>query len=259
MKPGVDRQSLLPLYHQLKQLLLADLRSNHRSPGDRLPSDHELCATYDVSRTVVRQTLAELQAEGVVERFKGKGTFVAQPRTAEGLVASLTGLFEDVAARGEHLRSEVFRQEVVPADDRVADDLAIEPGDPVIVLDRLRFINAEPWVWATTRLPYDLAPGLERDDLRDQSLYALLEQKYHVHLSHGRRSVEAARAGAELSRRLGISREAAVLVLRSTSFAVDGRPVEVFVAYHRGDRSRFEVDLTRASGACVRPLMHLTA
>ena len=258
MQAGIDRRSLLPFYHQLKQLLLADIAAHDRRPGDRLPSDHELCAAYDVSRTVVRQALAELESEGVIERFKGKGTFVAQPRTAEGLVQSLTGLYEDVAARGGHLRSEVLRQEVVPADDRTAQDLALEPGEPVVVLERLRFVDHEPWVWATTRVPQRLAPGLEHEDLRDRSLSAVLEQGYGVRLAHGRRSVEATCAGAELSRRLGIARDAALLVLRSTSYASDDRPVEVFVAYHRGDRSRFEVDLTRAAGGGVRPLMHLT-
>ena len=256
---GIDRRSLLPFYHQLKQLLLADISARNTQPGDRLPSDHELCARYDVSRTVVRQALSELEAEGVIERVKGKGTFVAQPKAAEGLVQSLTGLFEDVAARGSHLRSEIFRQEVVPADDRLAQDLELEPGDSVLVLDRLRYIDDEPWVWTSTQLPYRLAPGLENEDLRDRSLYAVLEQKYDVRLVRGRRSVGAAVAGADLARKLAIARGAAVLVLRSVSLGTDGRPVEAFVAYHRGDRSSFEVELTRSSGTTVQPLMHVTA
>ena len=128
MHAAIDRSSPLPFYYQLKQILLADLRARDLAPGTRLPGDHELCGSYDVSRTVVRQALAELETEGVIERVKGRGTFVAQRRTAERLVQSLTGLFEDVAARGGHLRSDVRRQEVVPADGQIADQLQLSPG-----------------------------------------------------------------------------------------------------------------------------------
>ena len=176
----IDRGSPLPFYYQLKQILLAELQARQLHPGDRLPGDHDLCARYEVSRTVVRQALAELETEGVIERIKGRGTFVAHPKTPEHLVQSLTGLFEDVAARGSHLHSQVRRREVVPADLPIATQLELAPGSPVIVIERLRFVDDEPWVLATTYLPFDLAPGLLEDDLADQSLYALLETKYGI-------------------------------------------------------------------------------
>ncbi len=260
MTSAIDRTSPLPYYHQLKQILLSDLREKDLAPGDRLPGDHELCATFDVSRTVVRQALAELETEGVIVRVKGRGTFVAPQKTSEHLVQSLTGLYEDVAARGSHLRSQVRRQEVVPADEQIATQLELEPGAPVVVVERLRFVDDEPWVLATTYLPDGVAPGLVDEDLSDQSLYALLEQRYDVRLTHGRRGVEAAVAGTALAADLAISPGDPVLVLRSTSYAGD-RPVEMFVAYHRGDRSRFEVVLQRAPAADPHPepLMRVTA
>jgi GntR family transcriptional regulator len=112
-------------------------------------------------------------------------------------------------------------------------------------------------VLTTTYLPYQIAPGLLTDDLTDQSLYALLETKYGVTLTHGRRGVEAAVAGKEVAAALALKPGEPVLVLRSTSYA-GGRPVEVFVAYHRGDRSRFEVTLRRTrSSAAPQPLMRV--
>ena len=259
MKPGIDRASPLPFYYQLKQILLADIKRRRLAPGDRLPGDHDLCETYNVSRTVVRQALAELEAAGAIERFKGRGTFVAQPKTAEGLVQSLTGLYEDVAARGGHLKSQVRRREVLPADDELAVGLQVPLGTPVILLERLRFVDDEPWVLTVTHIPHDVAPGLEDEDLTEQSLYALLEGKFGVALKRGRRSVEAAVASAELARSLGIGKGGPVLVLRSISVDVQGRPVEMFVAYHRGDRSRFEVDLVRTPTAVTRPTMLVTS
>jgi GntR family transcriptional regulator len=250
MASGIDRKSPLPFYYQLKQLVLTDLRDRELAPGTHLPGDHELCDTYNVSRTVVRQALGELETEGVIHRVKGRGTFVAPELTTEHLVQSLTGLHEDVTARGSTLRSEVRRLEVVPADEQIAGLLELPRDAPVIVLERLRFVDDEPRVAVTTHLPLEIAPGLVEDDLTSQSLYALLEHKYGVELTHGRRAVEAEVAGDALAASLGIAPGAAVLVLRSTSYAGQ-RPVEVFVAYHRADRSRFEVTLNRTRGLAI--------
>jgi GntR family transcriptional regulator len=259
MQTRIDRCSLLPLYYQLKQVLLGEIERRGLTLGDRLPGDHELSATYRISRTVVRQALTELEHEGVIERIKGRGTFVAGGKTGEGLVqAPLTGLYEDVAARGGHLTSLVRRQEVVPADDQVAAALDLRPEHPVTVIERLRFVDGAPWVLTLTHVPEDLAPGLVDENLADQSLYALLEGRYRLQLAFGRRSVEATLANAALARDLGIRRGGAVLALRNVTFQRDGRPVETFVAYHRGDRSRFEVELTRQSDRETRPLMIVT-
>jgi GntR family transcriptional regulator len=254
---AIDRTSVLPFYYQLKQILLSDIKDRGLAPGDRLPGDHQLSATYDVSRTVVRQALSELETEGVIDRIKGRGTYVAQQKTSERLVQSLTGLYEDVAARGSHLRSDVRRLEVVPADQQVAQGLGIDLGSSVIVLERLRYVDDEPWALVIAHLPLHLAPGLLADDLTNQSLYALLEQKYAVALRHGERSVEATVASTAMARDLGISTGDAVLVLRSTVYGNDNRPVELFVAYHRGDRSRFEVCLSRSTvgQGRLQPLM----
>ncbi|HEX8486991.1 MAG TPA: GntR family transcriptional regulator, partial [Propionibacteriaceae bacterium] len=222
------------------------LRVRQLGPGDRLPGDHELCRAHQVSRTVVRQALSELETEGVIQRVKGRGTFVAPRRTSEHLVQSLTGLYEDVAARGGRLRSEVRRLEVVPADEQIAAALELPVGAPVTVLERLRFVDDEPWVLVTAHLPQDVAPGLVDDDLTEQSLYGLLERKYAVQLSHARRTVEATVAHDDLAEALGIRAGDGVLVLRSTAHA-GSRPVEVFVAYHRGDRSSFEVSVARST------------
>jgi len=241
----LDRGSTLPLYHQVKQILLAQVRAEDLAPGARVPGDNELCRSLGVSRSVVRQALAELETEGVVVRVKGRGTYVARPRTTEHLVARLTGLHEEMSARGVSVTSTVRRQEVVPADDVVAAALELEVGAPVLVLERLRHVAGEPWVLTTTHLPTDVAPELEHVDFTEQSLYGVLESRYGVRLTHGRRSVEAVPASEETARLLALRPGDPLLRLRSTTWAGE-RPVESFVALHRGDRTRFEVDLERA-------------
>lgn len=243
----IDRSSPLPYYFQLKQILLDHIHGEDLGPGDRLPGDFALCETYGVSRTVVRQALAELEVEGVVTRSKGRGTFVTEYPTGQGLIASLTGLYEDVTALGLTVRSEVKKIGVAPADDAVASLLELRLGDPVVHIERLRLVDGEPWVYAVTDIPASIVPGLENEDLAEQSLYALMESKYGIRIVRGRRGVEADLAGTRMARLLGVRRSDPLLVLRSVSVDADNVPVERFVAYHRADRSRFEVDLERDS------------
>jgi GntR family transcriptional regulator len=259
MEARIDRASPLPLYYQLKQIILAEIEHKGLVPGDRLLGDHLLCETYGVSRTVARQALADLEAAGAVERIKGRGTFVAEPTSSGHPVRSLTGLFDDVAARGSHLHSDVRRMEVVPAEGDVADSFQLKVGSALIVIERLRFVDDEPWALTVSYVPYDVAPGLLSDDLTEQSLYGLLEAKYGVALERGRRSVDATVAGRALARSLNVKPGAAVLVLRSLSFDRGDRPVELFVAYHRGDRSRFEFEVQRSSSSGLPAQMVVTA
>ena len=251
---GIDRQSAAPMYDQLKQLIIDGITREKLGPGDLLPGEHRMCERYGSSRTVVRQALAQLEHEGIVERVKGKGTFVARPKTSESLVHTLAGLFEEVERRGGHVRSQILRHELVPATAEVAAALEIAPGDTVVALERLRFIDDEPWSLTTTWMPEDIGAVTFDADMAEVSLYAVLADE-GWHAVRGMRSAEATIASPEQARLLGMSPGSALLLLRSTSYSESDRPMEHFVAYHRGDRSRFEFQL-RAT-ASTTELVHV--
>jgi GntR family transcriptional regulator len=256
--PAIDKASSVPYYQQLKEILRADIARRDLRPGARLPGDHELCEQYGVSRPVVRQALSELQYEGVLDRVKGRGTFVAPQLTSQSLVQSLTGLHADVSAMGRTLLSDVRALKVTAADPEVAARLEIPVGTAVVLIERLRFVDGEPWVYTVSHVPAALAPDLVDQDLREQSLYALLERRYGLRLLRSRRAVEAHAPSARLARDLGLPRHGPVLKLTNVSYDADNRPVETFVAYHRGDRSRFEVELQSApAGRAVPPLVRV--
>jgi GntR family transcriptional regulator len=235
----------MPYYAQLRELLEADIRGGRLEVGAQLPSEAELCGDYDVSRTVVRQALMELANEGLIIRVKGKGSFVARPKVDEHLAQNLVGLADEVSARGQHLENQilVFEQQLPP--EHIAENLGLGSQETVVRLDRLRFINGEPWVVTATYLPHSLCAALLDHDMRHRSLYATMEEELGLVVDHGRRTIEAALAGQERGALLGIEPAAPVLLLRSIGYLADGRPIEYFVAWHRGDRSRFDVDLER--------------
>ncbi len=241
----VDHSSPIPFYIQLRELLETRILGGEWQPGDRLPSEQELCATYDVSRTVVRQTLLEMENKGLIVKRRGKGSFVAKPKIRESLVQKLTGFYQDMVDQGLTPRTKVLHHAVEPAKTAVALHLNLEPGTPVFNIERLRFVKDEPIVLVRTYVPYAMCPGLADIDLNNRSLYAALEDEFGIILSHGRRTIEAVISGEREAEYLDIEPGAPLISLKSVSYLHDGTPIEYFHAFHRGDRSRFEVDLVR--------------
>lgn len=245
----IQRDSPVPYYYQLEEFLKGQIENGTWKSGQQIPSEAELCEAFDVSRTVVRQALNELVHEGLLYRRKGKGTFVAEPKIRESLVQHLTGFYEDMVALGFRPSTKVLEQKVMPAPPKIADGLVLEEGEPVIMIDRLRFVDDEPIVLVITYVPQKLCPELINEDLSTQSLYAILEKKYGLELAHGRRTLEAVAATKEEAKLLEIDEGDPIILLRSISYLKDGRPIEYFKARHRGDRSRFEVELVRPGKA----------
>jgi GntR family transcriptional regulator len=243
--PAVDRDSPIPYYIQVKKALQEHIDHVDRRPGDQLPGEPELCRMFDVSRTVIRQALRELEYEGLIVREKGKGTFIAEPKIGESLVQQLTGFYQDMVQRGHTPVTQVLKQQVVPASPRVATRLRIEADTPVIVIDRLRFVQDEPIVLVTTYLPYALCPEILHADLSTQSLYVLLEEQCALVIAHGHRTLEAVPANEYEADLLQIEKCSPLMKLDSVSYLDDGTPIEYYHALHRGDRARFEVELVR--------------
>jgi GntR family transcriptional regulator len=245
----IDRTSPIPLYYQVKQHISAQIATGALRPGQRLPGEHDLCRLHAVSRTVIRQALNELRYEGLLDTHRGKGTFVAKSKVPEGLMSSLAGLADDVARRGQSLESKVLTLREEPVTASVAARLRLEPGLPVVELERQRFVDGQPWVLTVTYLPAELVPGLVDRDLGGaESLYRIIREDYGLPIVSSRRRVEAAVADEREALLLGIQRGDPVIVLRSLSFTAGMRPLEYFVAHHRGDQSAFEVLLDTADG-----------
>lgn len=81
---SIDRDSPIPIYHQIKTLICESIANGVWQPGDRIPTEHELCQMYDISRSPVRQALSELAREGILIRRPGLGTFVHEQAVVSG-------------------------------------------------------------------------------------------------------------------------------------------------------------------------------
>jgi GntR family transcriptional regulator len=243
----IRHDSPVPYYFQLSSFIEQEIRAKRLLPGWILPSEQEICEKLGVSRTVVRQAMAGLERRGFITKQSGKRSAISHPTYNGSLMQNLRGFYEDAVSKGQKPSTEILSLKVVPAEGDVAEALALREGAPVILLNRLRFLDGEPEVIVVTYIPEARCPDLIHEDLTNQSLYGLLAQKYKLAISRGHRTIEAIALDRADSKLLNLPPKSPALLLKSIGLLEDGTPLEYFVAKHRGDRSKFHIDLVRGA------------
>jgi GntR family transcriptional regulator len=169
----VDRKAPIPLYYQIAE----DLRVKYgdEAAGTRLPSEPELAKLYGVSRGTIKQALDELEKAGRIERQRGKGTFVTQPRIQQP-GTKIQSYTEQVSLHGYETSAQVLEFKIVQAGAKAGARLRLSPEARVYRIERLRYIGQEPLVTVTSYLPVDRVGPLSPGDAAE-SLYLALERR----------------------------------------------------------------------------------
>jgi len=247
----LDKDSPVPLYYQIQQIVEERIDGGQWPPGMQVPSERELCEQFQVSRITVRQALSALANQGRLTRQQGVGTFVASPRIKQRL-NRLTGFTEELEARGQRPGAQVLQREVVPAPPVVARALALAPGEATVLLKRLRLADEEPLAIEIAHLPARLCPGLEEEDLENGSLYHLLGRKFDLIPARAEQQIEALACPAAEARLLGVRKGAPMLHMYRVTYSSEGKPIEHTESFYRGDRYIFHVELA-GNGAQQAP------
>lgn len=232
---SLDRHSVVPLYFQIQQHLLQDIRSGKLQAGKPLPSEEAISKRLRVSRMTARQALKSLCSLGVAYSQRGKGTFVSEIKLEKNFrqVQSFT---EEMEAHGSRPHSKLISSEIVPASEEAAEALHLSPGEKVICIRRVRVADALPMGVETSCLQLSLCPDLrEKFDPR-LSLYRTLAQVYGIHIVQADEVVEAGLADSEEARLLRIPKKSPVFLFTRTSYIKGGKAVEYVKSTFRGDR-----------------------
>jgi GntR family transcriptional regulator len=243
---AVDKHIPIPLYYQLKEIIQEAIYD--MQPGASIPSELEIAEQFNVSRPTVRQALSELVQEGYLYRTKGKGTFVARPKISQDFLSVLESFEHEMRRKEIRPATRVIEFKEQKPDDIVHQHLELHPEAPVALLTRLRFADGEPIVWLHTWLPLERVPGILYHDMENNSLYSVIETVYDLRLSHALRKLEARLAGQYDAELLGIGKGSPVQYIETTTYLVNGKPIEYSQAHYRGDRNAFEFVLTKRAG-----------
>jgi GntR family transcriptional regulator len=242
----IDHASRLPLYAQLEAIIAAQLASGELKPGDMLPTEAQLCEQHRLSRTVVRQAVGGLVTNGRLYRVRGKGTFVSGRALDERILRPTLGFFDDLTAAGIPVSNQLVSLTVIGADETVAAALAVAVTTRCVRLERIRRVHADATAFMRSFFPESLHPRmlarLRSGDVAHTSLHRLLEQATGIRPHAGHRWVQAVVADADLAVHLACREGAALLYVESIEDDATGRRIEYSQAWHRGDRTRFELE-----------------
>jgi GntR family transcriptional regulator len=240
---------MVPFYFQLAQIMKNEILTGRWPHGARISGEPTLGQVFEVSRTTVRQALQQLEAEGLIQRIKGRGTFVASRRSSTWLLQSSAGFFhEEVDRMGINVTSRLLRAELAELPTWAATALE-QPEDSVgVTIERLRYADGRAALYVIDYLPERLASSALR--LReDESLYDLLQAHEGVRVFGGRRTMKAVLAGSELAALLEVESRAPLLYIESVAWSADLRPFHCFASFLRSDRMPIEVQVTRSAAA----------
>ncbi len=248
-RSGIDRTSPVPFYFQLKRSLAEEIAAGRWGVGDRLPSEPAICEHFAVSRTTVRQALSELEAEGMIRKEKGRGTFIAQPPSNSWLLQSSFGFYDEAVSKGHKVRSRVLRRDSGALPRWATDALQLEPGREGVTIERLRWVDEDLVMYVQTHLIPEFAEGVMSADLDSGSLYGTLRESDGVAVFGGRRLVEAVTASTDLAQMLEVDPGAPLLYVESVSWDSQVRPFECYRAWHRADKTKIEVQVVNEEAA----------
>lgn len=225
--PSDQKFSLRPLYMQVRDLILERITNGTWKAGAMLPAEVDLARELGISSGTVRKALDALEAERVISRRQGKGTFVNDSKTQ-----ALAWRYDNLRGKdGSRLAGASSTGEMTsgPANEAERQRLRLGVGERVVRIRRVHMNGDRPYMYEDVALPERHFPGLAQH-LHVPQRMAELAQEFGLVLGRGVETVQAVAAGATAADILSIAKGTPILELDRVVFAIDGRPLEWRVA-----------------------------
>lgn len=231
----VDKKSPIPVYYQLKNIVLKKIQSGEFAEGSLIPSERDLGESLEISRMTVRQALNQLVAEGVLYREKGRGTFVSKSKIEQRNIMSFS---DSVAKKGLVPTTRVLHFSKVNMDEDIAVILGLKSGEKVYDIKRLRLAGGTPVGIEEAFIPERYCAGLENYDLT-LSLYKLIKEEYSYTINYIDNVIESSKPSKEEKEQLDISSN--VPVLRITGVNYTESDIKLFFerSVYRSDEYKY--------------------
>jgi len=207
-------------------------------PGDRLPSERELCEKWDCNRMTFRTAVKRLVAEGKVVTVPATGNFIA-PAKFERNLQDLISFSDFIMQKGHLINNRLISSCTIPATAKLAEKLKIPTGSDVFELIRLRIVDNEPISLETAHLPCTKFAGIQKYDFQRLSLYSVMERKYSVIFTGGTEEISLTYADENEAELLNINEGEALFYLKGLTWDENQDPVEIIKSVSRTDRLSF--------------------
>ena len=234
---NIDRQAYEPAYVQLVSILKEQISKGIYLPGDRLPSESELCKRYQVSPMTVRRSIKVLLDQGVVSTIQGSGTYVKPPDLG-GVTFSMEE-FHNIFKDKERTKVKILEVLIIKTDETAANRLAINVGERIILIRRLLIRDGDPILYHKEQLIYDPLRPIVEAELEVTSLHGLFVGNGETKLKSGKLTIEAAVLTKEEADVLNTLQMQPAFRIEHIFYDFEGRPISWGRFICRGDRLRF--------------------
>ncbi|MGF7058912.1 GntR family transcriptional regulator [Brassicibacter mesophilus] len=240
----VSKQSALPLYYQLKEILVEMIENEELKPGDPILPELELCKLHDISRMTARKAIMALVNEGLLYREQGKGTFVSNPKEKQQ-ISKLKGFSEEMEEKGLKTSTKLLSFKIKKATKKIKAHLQLtDDNDLIIEIRRLMIIEDEPFSLETVCIPHYMCPDMVKETIEGNSLYKLLSKNYSYVMDYAKQSIEPTILDEYEGSMLMIPKDTMALLFRRKTYLVDGRVIEYTKSIYRSDKYKYEIILT---------------
>jgi len=222
-----------PAYKRIQNTIRKRIEASELRAGDAVASERELAKIHKVSLMTARHALAGLEREGIVERRRGAGTFVAAPKIHFNKLMSYT---EHMSSRGLVPRTKVLVSKIVEHEPELAARLGLPASSPLVKIERLRLTGEEPFALETGYLPAGEYGDLVGAALNRVSLFSTLERDYGVELAYADEEVDATAAEGNVAELLQVPQGHPALRIRQVIYSTRGKATIYGVGYYRSER-----------------------
>ena len=223
----------LPAYRRIQEEIRRNIEDGKLQPGEAVESERELAKIHQVSLMTARHALAELQREGLVERHRGSGTFVAPPKIQFNKLTSFT---EQMSSRSMPAQSSVLHYSVVRDEPDICARLSLPAGSPLLLIERMREAGGEPFSLETCYLSAEHQSSIGRPQVERGSLFALLDRSERTKIAYADEDVDATTADPKTASLLRVPGNSSLLRIRQTIFSTEGRAILYVLGLYRSDR-----------------------
>jgi GntR family transcriptional regulator len=230
---GRNGNGTTPIYKKIQQTILRKVERGYLKPGDVVDSERELARIHGVSLMTARHALAGLEREGLLERRRGTGTFIAPPKIHFNKLMSYT---EQMAGRNLVVSSKVLSFKVIKTEHEIAARLALPRTTDLIKVERLRLGASEPFAIETCYMSADEFQGLSGSAVERSSLFSLLQQEYEVEIGHADEEIDATSADSWSGKLLDVPIDAPLLRIRQLIYSTRGKAIIYMLGLYRSDR-----------------------
>lgn len=234
---NIDRQASEPAYIQLVNILRDQIAKGVYLPGDRLPSESELCSQYQVSPMTVRRSVKTLLDQGIVSTIQGSGTYVKAPDLG-GVTFSMEE-FHNIFRDRERTKVKILEVLIIKADETAAARLAIRAGERTILIRRVLIRDGDPILYHKEQLIYDPIRPIVEAELEVTSLHGLFVGTGETKLKRGELTIDAVVLTKEEADVLNTIPMQPAFRIEHIFFDFEDRPISWGRFICRGDRLKF--------------------